>query len=34
MWKEAGELYAACEVEAGVKESERRVAMLMSSTGD
>ncbi len=27
-WKEAGELYAACEVEAGVKESARRVAML------
>jgi hypothetical protein len=34
MWKEASELYAACEVEAGVKESARRVAMLMSSTGD
>ncbi|HYX52870.1 MAG TPA: tetratricopeptide repeat protein [Candidatus Limnocylindrales bacterium] len=28
MWREAGELYAACGVEAGVKESERRVARL------
>ncbi len=31
LWKEAGELYAACDVEAGVKESERRVAVLSSA---